>query len=246
MLDELSSQLGLDVLRSSRSELHAIEHLDAWSAAIRALHLPDDVSQPITRRSVTVVLATRDRPDELELCLRSLLASISVSHHEVDVIIVDNNPASGLTKPVAERFSGVTLVDQPVPGLSSARNAGFRAATGEIVVATDDDVETPPGWIDLIVRHFERADVMAVCGNVLPFELETSSQIAFEDMKYLGKGDRYREVTIAGFRRPSRRAFDAWELGATANAAFRRRPLREAGSRPDEHGVGDGHPIRLQ
>lgn len=222
VLDELAAQLGLDLFRSARSELHAAQSVDARNAAVRALPLPLVVAAPQARRSVTVVMATRDRPDDLVRSLESLVRSISASRHDVDLIVVDNNPASGLTKPVLERFPDITVVDEPTPGLSSARNAGFRAATGQVVVATDDDVETPPGWIDLMVRHFERDDVMAVCGNVLPFELETPSQIAFEDMKYLGKGDRYREVTIADFRRPITRAFDAWELGATANAAFRR------------------------
>ncbi len=222
LLDELSSQLGLDLFRSGRAELHRTQQLEAVAAAVRALPLPPDVAASPPRRSVTVVLATRDRPEELALCLASLVPSISASYHDVDLIVVDNNPASGLTRPVVERFGGIKLVDQPIPGLSSARNAGFRAAAGEIVVATDDDVDVPSGWIELLVRHFDRDDVMAVCGNVLPFELETPSQIAFEDMKYLGKGDRYREATIAGFRRPATRAFDAWELGATANAAFRR------------------------
>jgi O-antigen biosynthesis protein len=222
VLDALAEQLGYELFRSARSELHAAQAIDAWHAAVRALALPHDDTESPTRRTVTVVVATRDRPDELAVCLESLVSSVAASNHDVDVIVVDNNPASGLTRPIVERFSDVAVVDQPIPGLSSARNAGFRAATGDIVLATDDDVDTPPGWIDLIVRHFDRDDVMAVCGNVLPYELETPSQMAFEDMKYLGKGDRYREVTHAGVRRPVTRAFDAWELGATANAAFRR------------------------
>jgi GT2 family glycosyltransferase len=227
VLDELASQLGLDLFWSAHSELHTAQSVDARNSAVRALPLPRVVAAPPTRRSVTVVMATRDRPDDLGRSLESLVRSISASRHDVDLIVVDNNPASGLTKPVLERFPDITVVDEPIPGLSSARNAGFRAATGQVVLATDDDVEIPPGWVDLMVRHFERDDVMAVCGNVLPFELETLSQIAFEGMKYLGKGDRYREVTIADFRRPITRAFDAWELGATANAAFRRRVFDE-------------------
>ena len=222
VMDELASQLGGELLRSARSELHVAQALDVLGSAIQELAPPRDDEAPRTHRSVTIVVATRDRPDDLALCLESLLSSISTSRHDVDVIVVDNNPASGLTTPVIERFPGIAVVDQPIAGLSSARNAGFRNATGEIVVATDDDVKVPLGWIDLLVRHFDRDDVTAVCGNVLPYELETTSQIEFEDMRYLGKGDRYREVTYSRFRRPATRAFDAWELGATANAAFRR------------------------
>lgn len=222
LLDELASQLGPELCRSVQSELHEDHTRDARLAALKALTPPRDVATVVRRRTVTIVVATRDRPHDLALCLESLFESASGSHHNIDVIVVDNNPTSGLSTPVFERFPDTIVIDEPIAGLATARNAGFSAATGEILVTTDDDVLTPTGWIDLLVRHFDRDDVMAVCGNVLPVELETPSQISFEDMKYLGKGDHYREVTLDDFRRPLTRAFDAWELGATANAAFRR------------------------
>ena len=87
-------------------------------------------------------------------------------------------------------------------------------------MTTDDDVVVPDGWLDLLLEPFVRNDVMAVCGNVQPLELRTPAQRAFEAMGGLGKGFERVESRWENPRSPWR-AFRAWDLGATANAAFR-------------------------
>ena len=80
------------------------------------------------------------------------------------------------------------FIEEPRPGLSYARNAGFAAATGDILIAIDDDVTVPAGWLERLVAPFARPEVMAVTGHVLPIELETESQCRFEAYGGLGKG----------------------------------------------------------
>ncbi len=136
------------------------------------------------------------------------------SRHEVEVVVVDNNPASGLTASVLDDHPDVVRVSEPRRGLAYARNAGFLAATGEILVTTDDDVRVPDGWLDLLLEPFERNDVMAVCGNVQPIELRHPAQVEFEAMGGLGKGfDRLESRWESP--RSAWRAFRAWDLGAT-------------------------------
>ena len=106
----------------------------------------------------------------------------------VEIVVVDNNPASGLTTPVVAEFPGIVLVNEPRRGLAYARNAGFAACTGEIAVATDDDVTVPPDWLEKLIAPFARPDVMVVTGNVLPIELETAAQQLFEAYGGLGRG----------------------------------------------------------
>jgi GT2 family glycosyltransferase len=174
--------------------------------------LPADVS-------VSVVMATHDRPDDLCECLRCLVAQ--ESPRQVEIIVVDNNPASGLTPPVVAEFPEVVLVREPRKGLSYARNAGIIASKGDIIIATDDDVTMPPDWLEKLIAPFARPDVMIVTGNVLPLELETPAQCLFERYGGLGRGfDRF-EVGGDWFESFQRRAVPTWELGATANAAFR-------------------------
>lgn len=53
-------------------------------------------------------------------------------------------------------------------GLSAARNAGARAATGDIVVFTDDDVVVRPGWVEALVAVYETEEATGVGGHVEP------------------------------------------------------------------------------
>jgi glycosyltransferase involved in cell wall biosynthesis len=126
-----------------------------------------------------------------------------------------------MTPPVVAEFPGVRLVEETIPGLSYARNAGINASIGEIIVATDDDVTMPSTWLEALVQPFARADVMVVTGNTLPLELDTRAQQLFEQYGGLGRGYSRLEADHSWFNFYRRRAAPTWELGATANAAFR-------------------------
>jgi GT2 family glycosyltransferase len=168
---------------------------------------------------VSVVVATFDRPDDLRICLRALQAQQTA--HQVEVIIVDNHPASGLTAPVVAEFPGFVLINEPRQGLAYARNAGFLASRGEIIVTTDDDVTTPPDWLETLVAPFAQPEVMVVTGNTLPLALETQAQQLFEAYGGLGRGAEAKQVSGEWFRSFRFQAVPTWRLGATANAAFR-------------------------
>jgi GT2 family glycosyltransferase len=187
---------------------------------------------------VSVVIATLDRPADLAACLESVVAQ---EYRPLEVVVVENNPASGSTRSVLDRFPDVVRVDEPRRGLAYARNAGIRRATGEIVVTTDDDVRVPAGWLDRLVEPFRRNDVMAVCGNVLPLELETAAQIEIERTGGLSKGFARFESSWEN-ERSIWRAFPAWQLGATANAAFRATAFRHPEIGMMDPALGAGMP----
>lgn len=168
--------------------------------------------------SASVVIPTCNRPDDLRRCLSALQAQ--QSPRRVELIVVDNRPGDSATRDVMAEFPGVIFVDERRPGLSYARNTGFAAATGEILIAIDDDVTVPAGWLERLLAPFARPEVMAVTGHVLPVELDTESQCRFEAYGGLGKGFNRFEVTGAWFR-SMKGAVPTWHLGATANAAFR-------------------------
>ena len=174
--------------------------------------LPDEVS-------VSVVIATFDRPDDLRNCLTHLRAQ--QTNRKVEIVVVDNHPESGLTPPVIAEFPEVTFTTEPRQGLAYARNAGFVASSGDILIATDDDVTVPPNWIEALVKPFARPDVMIATGNVLPLELETGYQQAFEVYGGLGRGFDQFEVSGAWYDLFPHKPSPTWSLGATANAAFR-------------------------
>jgi cellulose synthase/poly-beta-1,6-N-acetylglucosamine synthase-like glycosyltransferase len=78
----------------------------------------------------------------------------------------------------------------------------------------------PPGWIEALAAPFRDPAVMAVTGNVLPLELEFAAQRFYEAYGGLGRGFE-RRVVDGGWFREFRTAVPTWNLGATANAAFR-------------------------
>jgi glycosyltransferase involved in cell wall biosynthesis len=176
-------------------------------------------TKPESIHTVSVVVATYDRPADLRECLRCLIHQQTA--RRLEIIVVDNHPDSGLTPPVVAEFPGVVLVCEPLQGLAYARNAGFIVSQGEIVVTTDDDVLAPPEWLDQLVAPFADEEVMVVCGNTLPLELETEAQRLFEAYGGLGRGSVYRKVGREWFRSFRLQAAPTWRLGATANAAFR-------------------------
>lgn len=183
--------------------------------------LTASAASPITLPAhipASVVIATYDRPVDLRNCLHCLTQQ--ASPRPLEIIVVDNHPASGATLPVAAEFPGVVFLNEPRQGLACARNRGIRASHGSIVVTTDDDVTMPSDWLEKLLSPFVQHDVMAVTGNVLPLELETVAQRLFEAYGGLGRGFE-RLVVDGNWFRQFHSAVPTWTLGATANAAFR-------------------------
>lgn len=194
---------------------------DPW----KELHKRLDVDRSGTVDDLTVVICTRDRPDDLDRCLISIQA---LSPSPAEVVVVDNASRDDATRQVASRHAGVRYVREERPGLDHARNAGIAAVTTTYLAFTDDDVAVDPGWVGQLRRAFEAGPV-AVTGNVLPIELETVSQTVFEQDWSLGKGFIPRRFTPALRGRGRRRAMPVWEVGAGANMAFRRDIFDEIG-----------------
>ncbi len=180
----------------------------------RIRKLPDDIP-------VTIVLATYDRPDDLREALISLTRQ--VTSRPVEIIVVDNHPASGVTPPIVAGFDNVRLVDEARQGVAYARNAGICAAHGEIIITVDDDVLAPQDWLEGLLAPFGSADTVCVTGNVLPWELETRAQRIFEAYGEggLGRGYRRQRKGRAWFDKFRRKPVPTWQLGGTANLAVR-------------------------
>lgn len=188
---------------------------------------------------ISIVVATLDRPDDLRDCLSHLVTQ--ETRRTVEIIVVDNHPASGLTPPVVAEFSGVQLVTERRRGLAYARNKGFLASRGAVVVATDDDVIAPRGWLEKLLAPFASPEVMVVTGNILPWRLETAAQRLFETYGGLGRGGERRTAGGEWFRQ-CRAAVPTWSLGATANAAFRAAIFSHAQIGLMDEALGPGMP----
>jgi GT2 family glycosyltransferase len=162
---------------------------------------------------LSIVVCTRERPDDLETCLRRLAGAVLPGD---DVVVVDNAPATDRSASVASRFD-VRYVVEPARGLNRARNAGLRAARHEIVSFIDDDVCVTPHWRPAIAACFADPRVASATGLVLPMELETAAQEEFEIYSAHRRSFEPRVFSPGDLR-----ASAADVVGIGANMAFRR------------------------
>ena len=185
---------------------------------------PPDPSQPAPR--ISVVVCTRDRPQLLARCLDGLAAQ---SPPPEEVLVVDNAPSDDATaKLAAER--GVRYVEEPCPGLDFARNRALREATGEVLAFVDDDVVPDRGWLEGVRTVWrDHPDAGAMTGQVLPFELVSDSQVAFERRGGFRGGNA--PIRYEGLDRPGDPVYPYGPgmFGAGCNMAVRRDVARRLG-----------------
>src|ERR1019366_9458993 len=101
-------------------------------------------------RSMTIAIASYQRKDDAVRLLQGIqnLAEQSPASWEgVDVVVVLDGSTDGSEEAIAALDLTVPLstVWQENAGLSAARNAGLRAATGEIIWFLGDDLLPLPG-----------------------------------------------------------------------------------------------------
>lgn len=184
---------------------------------------------------VSVVVATRGRPDTLA----QLLDSIGrLAPAPIEVIVVDNGPDER-TRAVVESYAFATYVAEPRPGLSAARNAGVARAKGTIIAFTDDDAVVDARWLDRLSAGFESPDVMAVTGLVLPVRLDSSVQVLFErGLGWFAHGFRRRTFDAEFFARTRSTGAPVWAIGAGVNLAVRRDAFDAVGPFDERLGAG--------
>jgi GT2 family glycosyltransferase len=183
---------------------------------------------------VSIIVCTRDRPEELVRCLASFRTQ---TRRPDEVIVVDNASTDERTREAAVA-AGVLYVRENRPGLDFARNAGIRRSTGNIIVYTDDDVILHPRWLERITAAFDEPGVLAVTGLVLPAELRTPAQQLFERLWGFGRGFDRIDFGHEFYERTRSRGCPAWEIGAGANMAFRREAFERVGLFDERLGAG--------
>jgi GT2 family glycosyltransferase len=199
----------------------------------------------VDSQAVTVVICTRERPDDLARAIGSLKAQ---SQKGFRVLVVDNAPASGDTaRVVAAMRDGELRLDyvvEPKPGLSWARNCAIAHIDTDIVAWIDDDEVADESWVAEVVRAFRTfPDAAAISGSVVPAELETWAQWWFEQYGGHTKGRGFAEAVFAGTDSDGQSPlYPLPPFGAGANMAFRTSALVRMGG--FDIALGAGTPTR--
>jgi len=180
----------------------------------------------VTRR-LSVVIPTRDRPQMLERCLASVVASIG---GDDEVIVVDSaSQDAAAVAAVAERAGASTLRCDD-PGASTARNRGWQHAQAELVAFVDDDVWVAPDWADALVRcAHAHPDAAWIAGRI---DAPEDGESAVRPVAILNR----TEAAALDASTPSGR------LGHSANLVVRRAALARVGGFDEV--LGAGGPLR--
>ena len=114
---------------------------------------------------VSVVVCSYNGGRTLDACLESLT---QLDYPDVEVIVVDDGSTDD-TRQILRRFPTVVAIHQPNLGLSAARNAGLRAASGAVIAYTDSDCVADRDWLSHLVHQLQTTGADAVGGpNIAP------------------------------------------------------------------------------
>lgn len=104
--------------------------------------------------TLTVLVPTYRRPDDLRRCL----AALRRQERPADEVIVVRRDGDDETQRVlaemAPQLPQLRQVLVRVPGVVAAMNAGLEVARGDVVALTDDDSAPHPDWLPRIEAHF--------------------------------------------------------------------------------------------
>jgi hypothetical protein len=148
---------------------HAVRTLPARPRPPAGPPAPAVVRQPVR---VTVAMLTFHRADDLAAAVPLLLAQreeVTDPTTEVDVLVVDNDPAGrGAAMVRALQHPHMRAVVEPTPGIPAARNRALdECADRDVLVFIDDDERPHEGWLRHLLDTYRSTGADAVAGPVV-------------------------------------------------------------------------------
>jgi glycosyltransferase involved in cell wall biosynthesis len=200
---------------------------DIWNQVLNRQE--DKKTEYLEETKVSVVLVTHNRSDALQEALEGLRRQTT---DNFEVILVDD----GSTKPdvmkyldsLSEEFEtrGWTIIRQNNAYLGAARNAGWRAASGDIIIFHDDDNYSAPELIETYRKAILHSNADIVTCAMVKFKGPRPDLHPFESL------DVYPTIGDAGSAGMYLNGF------GDAHAAFKREVLEYIGGFTEDIGVG--------
>lgn len=144
----------------------------------------------MTTPEISVIICTYNRSDKLPGVFDDLKKQVFTDQNFVwELVLVDNN-STDQTREVAESYRDkkelcIQYVFEPRQGKSFALNTGIKAAKGETLVFTDDDVLLNKHWLSSVYKAVTRYPYNCFGGKVLPvMEGSLPKWLSVDDRKY--------------------------------------------------------------
>lgn len=118
--------------------------------------------------TISVLIATKNRPKNLSVCIEWLLKSTFTNF---EIIVIDQSN-SMLSKIAIDTFSDerIRYIKSTSKGKSAALNKGLSLARGEIIAFTDDDCIVTSSWLTSIYSCFKNnPHIDGVFGSTYPY-----------------------------------------------------------------------------
>jgi len=180
----------------------------------------------------SVIVPTYNRSSLLAGCLNALAKQ--TVHAENYEIIVVNDGSKDDTDEVIKKFRETNpslnfiYLKQKNGGPAKARNAGIKAAKGEIIFFTDDDCVVPPEWMETLLDAYRRYPDIAGVGGWYRYaedNLELQNNIIVQYRNYLFhrefEGNAMKEIKIVRISKII--------AGNTANMSYLKSALEKVG-----------------
>ena len=118
-------------------------------ARVERLNDPMNTNVPRCKPRVSVIIPTKNRPEDLERTISTLLLQ---THMADELIIVDQSRMRSVLKtdPLPLKY----IYNPGITGASHARNEGMKQATGDIWLFLDDDVLLEPNFIEKLLAAY--------------------------------------------------------------------------------------------
>jgi len=175
---------------------------------------------------LSVVVPTRNRPDHVAECVRSLVACGGFD----ELLFIDQSDGPETAAVIEQLDDGrIRCIRTDLRGATNGRNLGIERSRGGIIAFTDDDCRVAPDWTARIREVFVvDPEAAVVCGRVhVPDRLAAEGfAMSFEPLVREWQGR---------FPPPDR------DWGITANLSARRSVFEELG--PFDPYLGPGAPL---